>query len=25
VEARDRPQLVLKARREYWIDEDSAH
>lgn len=25
VEARDRPQLVLKARREYWIDDDSAH
>jgi VWFA-related protein len=25
VEAKDRPQLVLKARREYWIDDDSAH
>ncbi len=25
VEAKDRPQLVLKARREYWIDVDSAH
>ena len=24
VEARDRPQLVLKARREYWIDEEPA-
>ncbi len=23
VEAKDRPQLVLKARREYWIDDDS--
>jgi VWFA-related protein len=25
VETRDRPQLLLKARREYWIDDDSAH
>ena len=24
VETKDRPQLVLKARREYWIDGDSA-
>jgi VWFA-related protein len=24
VEARDRPKLVLKARREYWVDEDPA-
>jgi VWFA-related protein len=24
VEAKDRPQLVVKARREYWIDDDSA-
>jgi VWFA-related protein len=24
VETKDRPQLVLKARREYWIDDDSA-
>jgi len=24
VSAKDRPQLVLKARREYWIDDDSA-
>lgn len=24
VEPRDRPQLVVKARREYWIDDDSA-
>jgi len=23
VETRDRPHLVLKARREYWIDDDS--
>lgn len=25
VSARDLPQLVLKARREYWIDDDSVH
>ncbi len=25
VETRDRPNLVVKARREYWIDDDSAH
>ena len=25
VEAKDRPKLVVKARREYWIDDDSAH
>ncbi len=25
VVAKDRPQLVLSSRREYWIDDDSAH
>ena len=25
VEAKDRPQLVLKSRREYWIDDVSVH
>ncbi len=25
VETKDRPHLVVKARREYWIDDDSAH